>query len=153
MKRHLITTLAAILLLSFFTAGNATAQKQDGWKLFEKVSFEKKFFKDLGMFITWPVFDDGIRAWEGKEVMLSGYIIPTAEAPGYTGLILSKYTYSQCFFCGKAGLGTVAEVRMKKKLPDFKIDKPYVFKGKLLLNDSDPDHLCFILTDAELMDL
>ena len=153
MNRNRIASYCLAFFLAEVAIGQVAAQPQEGWRLFEKVPFEKKFFKDLGMFITWPVFGDDIRAWEGKEVMLSGYIIPTAEASGYAGLILSKYTYSQCFFCGKAGLGTVAEVRMKKKMPDFKIDKPYVFKGKLLLHDSDPDHLCFILTDAELMDL
>ncbi len=150
MKQHKIILL---FLLAATLGLTAQAQPPDGWKLFEKVKFEQRFFKEFGMFVSWPRFDDDIRAWEGKEVMLSGYIIPTADAPGYEGLILSKYTYAQCFFCGKAGLGTVAEVRLKKKLPDFKIDKPYVFKGKLLLNEDDPDHLCFILTEGVLMDL
>jgi len=150
MGRKILMVLA---LAGMFGLSGWQSLPPDGWKLFEKVTFEKRFFKEFGMFITWPKFDDDIRAWEGKEVMLSGYIIPTAEAGGYEGLILSKYTYSQCFFCGKAGLGTVAEVRLRKKMPDFKIDKPYVFKGKLVLNEDDPDHLCFILTDGVLMDL
>ena len=105
------------------------------------------------MFITWPKFTENILQWEGKEIMLTGYIIPTAEAAGFEGIILSKFSYAMCFFCGEAGIESVAELRMKDKAPDFDIDKPYVFKGKLLLNDEDFDQLNFILTDVELMDL
>jgi hypothetical protein len=47
----------------------------------------------------------------------------------------------------------VAEVIMKKPIKDYKIDRPYVFKGKLKLNEADPDRLIFILEDASLMDL
>ncbi len=149
--------LAKVRIIAFWLvlvgAGEAQAQAPNGWPIFEQVEFGRKFFKDMGMFMPWPKFDDKIRAWEGKEVMLTGYIIPTADAPGYEGLILSKFTYSQCFFCGKAGLATVAEVVLKKPLKDYKIDKPYSFKGILQLNDDDPNRLIFILNGASLMDM
>jgi hypothetical protein len=143
------------LAISIIALAPATlkAQAPSGWPIFEQVEFGKKFFKTYGMFLPWPKSFDNIKEWEGKEIMLSGYIIPTADAPGYEGLILSKFTYSQCFFCGKAGLATVAEVVMKKPMKDYKIDRPYVFKGKLKLNEDDPDRLIFILTDAALMDM
>ncbi|MBK8568466.1 MAG: hypothetical protein IPN76_35490 [Saprospiraceae bacterium] len=47
----------------------------------------------------------------------------------------------------------MAEVVMKKPLKDYKIDKPYVFKGTLKLNEDDPDRLIFIITEASLMDM
>ncbi len=141
-------------LLLFCASASLKAQAPpNGWPLFEQVEFGKKFFKSYGMLLPWPKNFDNIRQWEGKEVMLSGYIIPTADAPGYSGLILSKFTYSQCFFCGKAGLASVAEVIMKKPIKDYKIDRPYVFKGKLKFNEDDPDRLIFILENAELMEL
>lgn len=145
--------IAAIWLFLGAVPNDLKAQAPNGWPLFEQVDFGKKFFKNYGMFLPWPKNFEAIEKWSGKEIMLSGYIIPTADAPGYEGLILSKFTYSQCFFCGKAGLATVAEVVMKKPMKDYKIDKPYVFKGKLQLNEDDPDRLIFILTDAELMDM
>lgn len=149
-----VPALALVCLLMFLAGAAANAQAPpNGWPIFEQVEFGKKFFKSYGMLLPWPKNFDNIRQWEGKEVMLSGYIIPTADAPGYSGLILSKFTYSQCFFCGKAGLATVAEVIMKKPMKDFRIDKPYVFKGKLKLNEDDPDRLIFIIEDASLMDL
>ena len=142
-----------LLALLLFFAAPVFSQTQNGWALFERVEFSRKFFEDYGMSLPWPKFDEEIRRWEGRELMLSGYIIPTADAPGYSGLILSKFTYAQCFFCGKAGMASVAEVVMKKPMKDYRIDKPYVFKGRLQLNDQDPAHLVFLLLDAELMEL
>ncbi|TAK41823.1 MAG: hypothetical protein EPO28_08095 [Saprospiraceae bacterium] len=128
------------------------AQAPNGWPIFEKVTFKKKFIDEFGIPIRWPVFDEKIRAWEGRKIMLTGYIIPTAQA-GYQGVLVSKYTYNMCFFCGKAGLESVAEIRLKTPLRDFKIDKPYVFTGHLRLNDSDMNSLVFILEDAVLMEM
>jgi hypothetical protein len=142
-----------IIVFTLLLSAPIFAQTQSGWAIFEQVEFGKKFFKDYGMFMPWPKNFDNIKQWEGKEVMLSGYIIPTADAPGYSGLILSKFTYTQCFFCGKAGLASVAEVIMEKPMKDYKIDRPYVFKGKLKLNETDPDRLIFIIENAELMEM
>lgn len=148
--------LCNVLIFSLFCSLlpiGLKAQTPNGWPLFEQVEFGKKFFKSYGMFMPWPKSFEKVKQYEGKEIMLSGYIIPTADAPGYSGLILSKFTYTQCFFCGKAGLASVAEVIMKKPMKDYKIDRPYVFKGRLKLNEADPDRLIFILEDASLMDL
>jgi hypothetical protein len=147
-----IFPVLALLLVGLFSPLSAQAQPPNGWPIFEKVTFEKKFIDEFGMPIRWPVFDDEIRAWEGRNLMLTGYIIPTAQA-GYEGVLLSKYTYNLCFFCGKAGLESVAGIRLKTPLRDFKIDKPYVFTGRLRLNDSDMNRLVFILEDAVLMEM
>ena len=141
------------LFLAFFFIQTISAQHQNGWEVFQKAEFKKTFVKEYGMFMTWPDFTEDILQWQGKEVMLMGYIIPTAEASGFDGIIVSKFPYAMCFFCGEAGIESVAELRMKNKPPDFKMDKPYIFKGKLLLNDKDFDQLNFILTEVELMDL
>lgn len=145
-------TLLALFLFGFF-APQMTAQHPNGWQLFEKVKFKDKFVKDYGMFMPWPAFTADDRAWEGKQVVLAGYIIPTADAGGFDGLILSKFPYSMCFFCGEAGLESVAILQPKGKMPDFKLDRPYVFKGKLRLNDTDLEQLNFIIEEAVLTDL
>ena len=150
--RPILLKVITFLVVSF-CVGNITAQTQNAWEVFEKTEFKKTFVKEYGMFMTWPAFTDDIRKWQGKEVMIAGYIIPTAEAGGFEGIIISKYPYAMCFFCGEAGIESVAELRLKNNKANFKMDKLYVFKGKLLLNDSDFDQLNFILTDVELMDL
>ena len=138
-----------LLLMSLSSFG----QLPNGWEIFENTTFKKTFVKEYGMFMTWPDFKDDVLQYQGKEIMLMGYVIPTAEAGGFEGVILSKYPYAMCFFCGEAGIESVAELRMKNDPPDFAMDKPYVFKGKLLLNDEDFEQLNFILTEVELMDL
>ncbi len=151
MIRVIFSKCIFVCLLLF--CSSLSAQPENGWKIFEKTQFKKTFVKEYGMFMTWPDFSEEMLQWQGKEVMLTGYIIPTGEAGGFEGIIISKYPYAMCFFCGEAGIESVAELRLKKEAPDFVLDRPYVFKGKLLLNDTDFDQLNFIVTDAELMDL
>lgn len=151
LKKYRIAFLLVVALC--LNALLAQSQPVNGWELFKKVEFQKKFFKDYGMFVTWPKFDDGIRAWEGREILLSGYIIPTSDAGGYKGVILSKFPYQTCFFCGEAGIESVAELELKNKWSDYDLNKPYVFKGKLQLNDDNMDRLNFILKEAVLTDL
>lgn len=150
--KKLLIKISFTALSVFFTV-IAAAQLPNGWEVFEKTTFKKTFVKEYGMFMTWPDFKEDVLQFQGKEVMLMGYIIPTAEAGGFEGIIISKYPYAMCFFCGEAGIESVAELRMKKEAIDFEMDKPYVFKGKLLLNDQDFNELNFILTEVELMNL
>ena len=142
-----------LLAFGILITSSVMAQLPNGWEIFEKTTFKKTFVKEYGMFMTWPDFKEDVLQYQGKEVMLMGYIIPTAEAAGFEGVIISKYPYAMCFFCGEAGIESVAELRMKNTPPDFVMDKPYIFKGKLMLNDQDFEQLNFILTEVELMDL
>ncbi len=56
-----------------------------------------------------------------------------------------------CFFCGGASPASVAEIYFKVKPPRFKADQIIAVRGILKLNDSDIDHMNFILNDAELI--
>lgn len=66
-------------------------------------------------------------------------------------IILSKFPYSACFFCGAAGPESVAEVQFKTILHRFKTDQVITVRGTLVLNNSDFTHMTFILKDAELI--
>lgn len=149
MKKIILTV--ALFLVAF--ASQTFSQNKSAWEIFKAVKFKDHFVKEYGMFMPWPDFTPEDRAWEGKEVIIAGYIIPVAETGEFDGLIISKYTFSQCFFCGEAGLESVAILKPKGKMPDFSLDKLYVFKGKLKLNDEDMEQLNFIVEDAVLTDL
>ena len=146
-------SIAFVLFAFCFTPQKTAAQNQSAWELFERVKFENTFIEEYGMSMPWPAFTSADLAWQGKEVVIVGYIIPTAEAGGFDGLILSKFPYSMCFFCGEAGLESIAILQPKGKMPDFDLNKPYVFKGKLKLNDEDFDNLNFIIQEGILTDL
>ena len=150
-RKLFIFILPMVFVGSFFHHVNA--QNKRAWELFEAVKFEDTFVEAYGMAMPWPAFTKADMAWQGKEVVIAGYIIPTAEASGFDGIIISKYPFSMCFFCGEAGIESVALLQTKGKMPDFDLDKPYVFRGKLKFNDEDFENLNFIVTDAVLTDL
>lgn len=140
--------LTGIWLLSVAGLG---AQETNLWQVFEKVKFRDTYVKEFRDILPVPEFDARIRAWEGKTVTLTGYVIPATEAPGFPNIILSRYSFANCFFCGKAGVESIAEVALKGKRPFFKNDHLYTFRGRLKLNKDDWEHLHFILEDATLV--
>ncbi|MBK8567298.1 MAG: DUF3299 domain-containing protein [Saprospiraceae bacterium] len=138
--------LSAALL---WVAQTPIVQQQSGWALFAKVKFKDLYFEEYGAFAAVPVFDAAIKSWQGKEISLTGYVLPQSELQdGFTGIVLSKYPYSQCFFCGMAGPESIAEVQLAGKRPKFRTDKTYAFTGKLKLNERDMAHLNFMLVGA-----
>lgn len=131
--------------------GYAQTAKPNLWEVFEKVKFREIFYQEFEDVLPTPQFDEAIRKWEGKVITLNGYVIPATEAPGFEWIVLSRFSFANCFFCGKAGVESIAEVQLKGKRPRFKNDEKYTFRGRLKLNKNDWNHLHFILEDAELV--
>jgi len=96
--------------------------------------------------IDFPVFGNTVKAMANKEIVLKGYIIPLEELQGQNYFVFSALPYSMCFFCGNAGPETVIEVKTKAAIPFS--DKQISIKGKLQINESNPDHLMYILNEA-----
>jgi uncharacterized membrane protein YcgQ (UPF0703/DUF1980 family) len=138
-------------IIALFACSSAFAQssEQDGWDPFARVKFESKFFKDLNSYYLYPVFDQKINALAGTEIKLKGFYMPMETEKNQ--LIISKFPYSSCFFCGGAGPESIAEVILKEKGPRLKADQVITVKGKLKLNDKDVNHMNFILVDAEIV--
>jgi hypothetical protein len=128
-------------------------QTVNGWDTFKKVKFKPKYFADFATNILIPSFKPEIKALEGKEITLTGYVIPVAES-GWSSksIVLSKVPYSSCFFCGGAGPDTVAELEMGDRPPRFKMDRRYTFKGILSLNDADINRFSFILKNVVMVE-
>lgn len=137
--------LLAILFMAFALASS----KPEGWEIFEKVEFFPKYFEEVGEELATPRFDEALKALEGKEVTLSGYYIPLELDSSF---MISALPYSSCFFCGGAGPETVAEVQMYPVPKDLSPDTFIKVKGALKLNDSDIDHMNFILQDSKVID-
>lgn len=115
------------------------------WRQLSKVSYKLTLDKADGELLNKPVFDKSVKSLEGKEIVLSGYIIPADMGNGT--LTLSAYPFSSCFFCGGAGPETVVEVEAQEPLI-FNINKPIVLKGKLQLNEDDPLRMFYTLKEA-----
>jgi hypothetical protein len=119
----------------------------DGWGILGKVKFTTKFYKEHNEYFLTPFLDSRIRFYEGKEFTLKGHYLPM-DLEDKNTIIVSKYPYSACFFCGGAGPESVAEVHFKDKAPRFRADQVVTVKGILKLNEKDIKHMNFILTDA-----
>jgi hypothetical protein len=62
----------------------------------------------------YPVFNEKIRALDGKTVTLKGYIVPIKDGVEHSSFLLSVLPINQCFFCGKNGIPMMVEVHLKK---------------------------------------
>lgn len=138
-------TLLAIFMLPFV----AVAQQEVSWKLLTNITFSKKYVKKYDSYFKLPVFTKEIKALEGKEIIIKGYIIPVDTKTNY--IVLSANPYTNCFFCGNAGPETVMEIKSKKELPILKMDEVVTFKGRLKLNDEDIYELNYVLENAEVV--
>jgi hypothetical protein len=142
-KYFLIAVLACFATVAF--------AQPEGWSLFAKTKFETKYNEKAAEYFLIPVFPDELKSLVGKEVSLEGYYMPI-DVEGNTYIILSKYPYSQCFFCGAAGPESIAEVTFKvKPSSKFESDQYLRVKGRVKLNDADLEHGNFLLVDAVLI--
>jgi superfamily II helicase len=66
-----------------------------------------------------------------------------------THFMLSSLPLNACFFCGVGGPETVVEIFLTN--PITYTDKPVEIKGKLILNDKDPDKMIYQLIAAEFL--
>ena len=76
-------------------------------------------------------------------------MVPFENGMKGTHFILSSLPLNACFFCGVGGPETVIEIFLKTAVTYT--DKPVEIKGKLILNDSNPDKMVYILEAAEFL--
>ncbi len=129
---------------------NFASAQPEGWALFAKTKFEAKYNDKSAEYFLYPVFAPELTSMVGKEVSLEGYYMPI-EIEGNAYIILSKFPYSQCFFCGAAGPESISEVVFKEKQGKFEMDQFIRVKGKLKLNEADIEHGNFILENAVIV--
>ena len=120
------------------------------WKTLSKITYKKEFDEFLGFKIDIPVFADAVKALNGKEIEVKGYIIPVEGYQSHTEFIFSAFPYNMCFFCGGAGPETVMEVEAIEGVEYT--SEQVILKGKLQLNDADINRLMYLLTDAKLVE-
>ncbi len=127
------------------------AEKQENmWKKLSKITFTKQYDELMGFKVDIPVFSEEIKAMEGEEVTIRGYIIPVEGYKSHKEFIFSAYPYSMCFFCGGAGPETVMEVYSTEEV-EYTAEQ-VTLKGKLELNADDINRLMYALNDAIIVE-
>lgn len=116
------------------------------WRMLTDVEFKDVYIEELDAYYWKPTFGDTVKALEGKEVFITGYVIPVDyDADFY---VLSRYPFANCYFCGGAGPESVIDLRFPGKTRAYRTDERLTFKGKLALNADDVYQMNYILDGA-----
>jgi len=116
------------------------------WEDLIDIKYKIRYFETLDMNVEAPVFGNAQKALDGKEVIITGFVIPFDEDTEY--LSLSANPYASCFFCGNASPASVISMYMKTGDKRYKMDDYKTFKGTLHLNYDDPNEFIYILKGA-----
>jgi hypothetical protein len=144
MNKKLILALLVIPALVF-----AFNPIKISWEQLSDVTFKKKWSSTENMFLLEPQFGPKVTALKGKEVALTGYMIPVDVDANY--YVLSSNPFASCFFCGGAGPESVVSIKFKKVNKRFNTDDRVTIKGVLRLNVDDINDLNYILEGAEVI--
>ncbi|MBK6566560.1 MAG: hypothetical protein IPL63_18655 [Saprospiraceae bacterium] len=120
------------------------------WKDLIDIKFVRKADSLLDS-VDIPQFTDKVKAIHGREVIMEGFYIPVEETGDENIVILSAYPYSQCFFCGQAGVESIVDVLIKEALPPIKTDTKVRFSGTFKTNADDFDYLIYLLEEAKYL--
>lgn len=136
-----------ILILSLSSFGQLAPE---GWQILDDVKFETRYVEEAEGEYFFPVMNADLVQKVGKTVIIKGYYIPV-EMDG-NAIIISKFPYTSCFFCGGAGPESVAAVKVNGKIGEYYLDELITVRGTFTVNDSDVDMLNFIIEDAKILD-
>jgi hypothetical protein len=147
LKFIIVISFLATIVISPITAQSGTTESL--WKTLAKITYKKEYDDFLGFKIDKPVFSPEIKALNGKEVTVKGFIIPVEGYKGHKEFILSAFPYSMCFFCGGAGPETVMEVTALEAIQYTA--ESITIKGKLHVNSEDVNELMYSMSEAKLV--
>jgi len=142
--------ITIFLLTAALTISAATSPLLINWKKLSDVEFTRKLNKEVSMYFLYPTFGPSVKALQGKEIQIKGYIIPVDENENI--YVVSAQPMAMCFFCGGSGPESIMELQFKNKKQRFKTDEVRTVKGILQLNPTDIEHLNYILKNAEVVE-
>ena len=140
-------------ILSFNSPGQ-TYDSDKAWDLFmNDVKVKYRFSLKYQAMLPKAKFGDALEKMNGKEITVNGFYLPE-DMTGYI-FVLSRNPSAMCFFCSGAGIETIIEMNMEEdemnKFKKLKTDDYIAIKGTLRLNDTDEEHLIYIVDDVELV--
>lgn len=148
-----MTMLVCTLISATAFCQSDVMKKDEGtWNTLSMVTFERTFDEEFGIDIEKPTLSPLVTMLAGKEVELEGYIIPLTGKVKQSHFMLSKFPQNMCFFCGKAGPESAAQVFTKdaKKIPFT--DKKIRVRGVLRINATDVTNLLYTIEDGVVVD-
>jgi len=140
-----------IMLFIFLSSYCTSTYAQSTWATLSMVTFEKKYDENMGFEVEVPTVNPIVKALDGKEIEVDGYIIPLEGKVKQSHFMLSSLPVNMCFFCGKAGPETAMQVFMDQSKTVSFSDEKIKVKGILRINESDSNGLLYTLENAILL--
>lgn len=151
-----VTRIIITILISSFSLvinGQSDVMKKDegAWNTLSMVTYERSYDETFGMDVEKPIVSPVIKMLDGKEIEVEGYIIPLTGKIEQSHFMLSRFPQSMCFFCGKAGPESAAQVFTAggKKIP-FTDEKVKV-RGILRINVTDVTNLLYTIEEGVII--
>lgn len=148
MKRITIFFLLSVIYL----AVNAQQPQAVSWSMLKDVTWSEKYMASLSDYFQMPEFGRQIEFLDNRPITIQGFYVPV-NVEGTT-FALSETPSYMCFFCGVGGIETVMEISVKeghRHLRRVRTDTYIQIKGIFTINRDDPNHLMYVLKDAELV--
>ena len=139
--------LRLMIIPLLFIAVQGMSQTEITWRTLGDVRFTDKYSEEEEAYYYYPHFGSSVKALEGKQVYLKGYMFAIDPKKGI--YILSRNPFAACFFCGNAGPESIVELKLKPGHDKFRMDQVVTIKGRLKLNQDDVYQCNYILEDAE----
>jgi hypothetical protein len=127
-------------VLLAFAALPAAAQTDVSWETLGQV----KLVRDDARFV--PDFEERVRALDGQQVTVEGFMLPLEQATEQAHFILSAFPVANCFYCMPGGPEAMIEVRLGEPIA-FSYEALTV-SGTLELLEDDPMGMYYRLVDA-----
>lgn len=146
------TFLLALILGAACLRVNAQQPQSVSWDMLKDVKWSQKYVDSLSGYYQMPEFGRQIEFLDNKAVIVQGFYVPV-DVEG-TIFALSETPSFMCFFCGVGGIESVMEIFVKeghRNLKRVRTDRYIQVKGILSINRDDPNHLMYLLKDAELV--
>jgi len=139
--------LLAVLFI-WIINGSIFSQEHLSWDVLADVTWDETYDEELGLTNITGTYGDHLMSYQGKEVIVSGYVIPL-DALGLS-YALSRTSFAACFFCGQAGPETVMDLNVRpKSVPSYRQkDELIKFRGILVLRESNETGLHYTLDQA-----
>ena len=138
------------VMIFFCTVSTLVGQTVLEWSdLSEGISWEfPSSFETVVPGFQRATFGPKMRALEGKEVIIIGYLLVLDGRQ--TIYLLSKNPMASCFFCGNGGPETVMDLRFSQK-PKFEMDDLVSVQGTLRLNSNNPNACYYRIENADAL--
>ena len=145
--------LISIFGLVLITYVNVAAQHNVSWDQLADVTWSETYVDSLGYNQITGTFGQEVQNLDGKEITISGYVIPL-DGMGLS-YALSKSSFASCFFCGQAGPETVMDLNVTPRSikPHRQKETLLTFRGILKVRESNDSGLHYTLDQASEVEL